>query len=183
MSEVNTPDRAPLSLRLVLIASLLLLLIATVSEVNRLPGNMESTPPPTDQSTIDTLIVPGTRIGPVTLGLSTKQMVDVLGQGQLRPKAPGTIHLYPQHGMVIYSEGDRVHSVTVRSPIYKTRSGVCVGSDVDQVLTTLGKNYEMDGSGKTYVLHNWLEGWHMEIADDRVSYIQVTMKVSEKDDL
>ncbi len=153
-----------------------------MSEVQRLPEHLQSTPPPTDVSTVDTLIVPGARIGPVTLGLSTKKMVEVLGPGQLRPKAPGTIHLYPQFGMVIYSESDRVHSVTVRSPIYKTRSGVSVGSDVDLVLSTLGKNYEMDGGGRTYTLHNWLEGWHMEIVDDEVAYIQVTMKVSEKDD-
>lgn len=169
----------PIGLRVVLVAALLLLLLATLAETSRLPESTAPTPPPTESSTVDTMIVPGTRIGPVTLGLSTKRMTEIMGPAQLRPQAPGTVHLYPRAGMVVYSENDRVISVTVRSPLYKTRSGVGVGSDVDAVLKTLSGNYEMEGSGREYRLHNWSEGWHLEVGDDKVSYIQITTKLTE----
>jgi hypothetical protein len=169
----------PIGLRLILVASLLLLLLATLSETNKLPASSAPTPPPTESSAMDTLIIPGTRIGPITLGLSTKKMGEIMGQAQLRPQAPGVVHLYPNAGMVVYSEGGRVVSVTVRSPAYKTRSGVGVGSDVDEVLKTLSGDYEMEGSGREYKLHNWSEGWHLEVKDDKVTYIQITTKLTE----
>ncbi len=175
----SSPRIVPIGIRIVLIASLLLLLVATLTETGRLPESTSPTPTPTDRFTLDTLIVPGTRIGPVTLGLSTKQMTEIMGPAQLRPQAPGTVHLYPQAGMVVYSENDRVVAVTARSPAYKTRSGVGVGSDVDTVLKTLSGDYEMEGSGKNYRLHNWSEGWHLEVVDDKVAYIQITTKLTE----
>jgi hypothetical protein len=168
-----------MGIRVVLVASLILLLVATLTETNRLPDATNPTPPPTDHSTMDALIVPGTRVGPVTLGLAMKQVGEILGPGQMRPQAPGTVHLYPESGLVIYSENERVVSVTVRSPAYKTRSGVGVGSDVDEVLRTMSKDYEMEGSGREYKLHNWAEGWHLEVADNKISYVQITTKLTE----
>jgi hypothetical protein len=175
----NASNSVPFGLRLVLVASLVLLLLATLAERHRLPTSTAPTPPPTDSTALDTLIIPGTRIGPVTLGLSSQKMGGVLGQAQLRPQAPGVVHLYPDLGMVVYTENDRVVSVTVRSPIFKTRSGVGVGSDVDEVLRTLSGDYEMEGSGKEYKLHNWSEGWHLEVQDDKVTYVQITTKLTE----
>jgi hypothetical protein len=169
-------------LRFVLVASLLLLLLAALSETHRLPTSTAPTPPPTDRFTRDTLIIPGTRIGPVTLGLSTRTLTEVLGPAQLRPQGEGVVHLYPREGLVVYTENDRVVSVTARASIYKTRSNVGVGSDVDEVLRTLSGDYEMDGSGREYKLHNWSEGWHLEVKDDKVEYIQITAKLTESKD-
>lgn len=168
-----------IGLRVVLIASLLLLLIATLTETSKLPESTNPTPPPTESFTVDSLIVPGTRIGPVALGLSTQKMAEILGPSQMRPQGQGTVHLFPSTGMVVYSENNRVISVSVRSPAFKTRSGVGVGSDVDDVLRTLSGDYEMEGSGKEYKLHNWSEGWHLEVKGDKVTYIQITTKLTE----
>lgn len=182
MSENAPPTQSPLvsiGIRVVLVASLLLLLLAVLTETNKLPASTAPTPPPTESFTADTVIVPGTRVGPITLGLSIQKMGQILGPGQMRPQAPGVVHLYPNAGFVVYTEGDRVVSVTVRSPAYKTRSGVGVGSDVDQVLRTLSHDYEMEGSGKAYTLHNWSEGWHLAVKDNKVTYIQVTAKLTE----
>lgn len=182
MSEDATTARSsivPIGIRVVLVASLLLLLLATLTETHKLPVSTAPTPPPTESFALDSLIVPGTRVGPLTLGLSVKKMAEILGPGQLRPQSPGVVHLFPNAGFVVYTEADRIVSVGVRSPAYKTRSGVGVGSDVDEVLRTLSSDYEMEGSGKEYKLHNWSEGWHLEVKDNKVTYIQVTAKLTE----
>ena len=168
-----------IGLRFVLVASLLLLLLATLSETIVLQEPVSPTPTPTDKFFLDTMIVPGTRIGPVTLGLSTKRLTELLGPGQMRPQASGIVHLFPDSGLVVYSENERVVSVTARSPVFKTRGGVGVDSDVDEVLRTLSSDYEMEGSGQEYKLHHWGEGWHLEVKDDKVIYFQITTKLTE----
>lgn len=160
-----------------LIASLILLLLATATETSRLPLTGNPIPPPTQSIARDTLIIPGTRIGPITLGLPTAKVREVLGPGQLRPEGEGTVCLYPEVGLAIYSQSDRVVSVTARSPIFATRRGVQVGSDVSQAIQLLPGSYEKEGSGKSYKLHSWGEGWHLEIVDNKVSYIQITVKL------
>lgn len=182
MDRPSESETVRLGLRLVLVASLLLFLLATLTEQQRLPVSTQPTPPPTDSVALDSLIIAGTRIGPVTLGLSTERVRQLLGPGQLRPQGEGVVHLYPEAGLVIYSEKGRVHSVTARSPIYRTRSGVGVGSDVNEVLQTLSGSYEMVGEGPHYRLHNWSEGWHLEVQNERVTYIQITTKLTETAD-
>lgn len=169
----------PLALRLVLIASLCLLLLATGAEYFRTPEINGIEPPPTDKSALDNLIIPGTRLGPVTLGLSTKLLTEILGNGQLRPHQNGLVHLYEEYALVVYTENDRVVSVTTRSPVFRTKMGVGVGSDVDQVIKTLGKDYEMSGTGETYVLHDWSRGWHVGVEKGKVVYFQVTAALSD----
>ena len=171
-----------IGIRVVLLASLALLLLATLTETNKLPDSTHPTPRPTDKTTLDAIIVPGTRIGAITLGLPMKTVTEILGQGQLRPQGAGTVHLYPNSGLVVYSEKDRVVTVSVRSPAFKTRGGVGVGSDVDEVLRTLSSDYEMEGSGTEYKLHNWSEGWHLEVKDNKVTYIQITTKLTESEE-
>lgn len=179
MSEQQGANFSTIGLRIVLIASLILLLLATLGETNKLPASVGPTPALTDNSTPDALIIPGTRIGPVTLGLPVEKLEDKLGRAQLRPQGEGTIYLYPDRGLVVYCQDGRVFSVTTRSPLHLTRSGVGVNSDVNDVLRTLSKNYEMEGSGSRYVLHNWSEGWHIEVKDNKVSYLQITPKLTE----
>jgi len=164
-----------IGLRVVLIASLVLFLLATVTETYRSPtGDPQLTPSPTDISARDNLIVPGARIGPVTLGLSIDQVVGELGKSQKRPLENGVLHLYEEFGLVVYTEDDRVTSVTTRSPFFQTRQGIAVGSDVDTVLSHLGKGYEREGDDRKYVLHNWGQGWHVGVEDNLITYFQVT---------
>lgn len=180
MSDKQTNQAVPVGLRFVLFASLLLLLIATLSETHRLPHSVGPTPALTQNYTNDHLIVPGARIGPVTLGLSTAKLEEILGRATLRPQGEGTVYLYPDRGLVVYCQDGRVFSVTTRSPEFQTRAGVGVGSDVNDVLRGLSKDYEMEGSPTArYVLHNWSQGWHIEVERDRASYIQITPMITE----
>lgn len=180
MSDEPTSQVVPLGLRFVLFASLVLLLLATLSETQRLPPSVGPTPALTQNYTNDHLIVPGARVGPVTLGLSTTKLEEVLGRATLRPQGEGTVYLYPDRGLVVYCQDDRVFSVTTRSPEYQTRAGVGVGSDVNDVLRGLSKDYEMEGSPTSrYVLHNWSQGWHIEVEKDRATYVQITQMITE----
>lgn len=170
--------KVALGLRVVLVSSLVLFLLATVAEIYRSPGNPAANPTPTEKSILDALIVPGSRIGPVTLGLSMEQVTQDLGSGQKRPMPEGTMHLYEELGLVVYAQEGRVTSVTTRSPHFATRQGVAVGSDVDAVLSHLGRDYELEGNEKEkYVLHNWGQGWHVGVENDLVTYFQVTTPV------
>lgn len=181
MSEkAKAPEQQiPIGLRLILIASLGLLLLATLAELQEAPTSPTELPPVTESSTLDHLIIPGTRVGPLTLGLPVGQANEILGQAQLRPRENGIVHLYEEYGLVVFSEEDRVVSVTVRSPAFKTRAGVGVESDVDEVLSTLGRDYEMAGSPPEYVLHNFGEGWHVGVKNHKVTYFQITPKLNE----
>lgn len=164
-------------LRFVLVASLILFLLATATEVDRLPPAYNPLPPSTQASIADHLIIPGTRLGPLTLGLSTKSLEATLGQASLRPQRDGVVYLYPQIGLLAYTEQGRVISATVRSPLFKTRTGIGVGSDIGDALRTLPGHYEMEGSGANYKLHCWSEGWHLEVKDNHIASIQITLKL------
>lgn len=180
MADEKTPKQPILlGLRIVLFASLALFLLATLTELYNSPDETNIEPNPTHHTTADTLIVPGIRIGPVTLGLSPEKLSKSLGKGKLRPHENGVMHLYEDHGIVLYSENDKVMSVTARSPVFKTRSGVGVDSDVDQLLKALGADNEMVGEGESYVLHNWGRGWHAGIENHKVVYFQVTPGIEE----
>ena len=166
-----------IAVRFILIASLALFLLATVSEVYRSPPTPTMEPTRTQSSAKDALIVPGVRIGALTLGLPTSQLKELLGKGMLRPHDKGLMHLYEDLGIVIYSEKEKIVSVTVRSPLFKTRSGVGAGSDVSDVLQQLGAESEKVVTADGYILHNWKRGWHVGIKDDKVEFFQVTMPI------
>ena len=164
-----------IAVRFILIASLVLFLLATVSEVYRSPPTPAMEPVRTLSSAKDTLIVPGVRVGALTLGLSTSQLKDLLGKGILRPHDKGLMHLYEELGIVIYSEKEKIVSVTVRSPLFKTRGGVGAGSDVSDVLQQMGSDSEKVATSDGYILHNWKRGWHAGVRDEKVEFFQVTM--------
>lgn len=181
-SEGNNKTSVMLGLRIVLIASLVLFLLATVTEMYRSPPEPVVDPTPTERSASDNLIVPGTRIGPMTLGLSEDEVVRLLGKGQMRPVKTGVLHLYENLGLVVYIEEEKVTSVTVRSPQFETRQGIRVGSDIDLVLSHLGKEYELEGNDEEYVLHNWGQGWHVGVNKSLVTYFQVTPPITKEEE-
>ncbi len=173
----QSQQKPPVSLavRFILIASLVLFLLATVSEVYRSPPTPEMEPIQTESSAKDTLIVPGVRVGALTLGLSTGQLNELLGKGILRPHDNGLMHLYEELGIVIYSEKDKIVSVTVRSPLFKTRGGVGAGSDVSDVLQQMGSESEKVTTADGYILHNWKRGWHAGVRNEKVEFFQITL--------
>ena len=175
MSE-STEHKPPilLGLRIVLMASIILFLLATMTEFYRAPTIHQIEPAETHHSVDDNLIVPGTRIGPATIGLSMATVGQKLGKAKMRPHNSGVMYLYESFGLVIYAENDKVTSVTARSPLFSTRQGVRVGSDVDSVLSSLGQSYELVGDENRYVLHNWMAGWHVGVENNIVTYFQIT---------
>jgi hypothetical protein len=179
-SEGKSKSWLLVGLRVVLISSLVLFLLATATEMYRSPSTPRVNLTPTDKSAQDNLIVPGTRIGPVTLGLSIDEIVKQFGKGQLRPLKTGVLHLYEQRGLIIYVEDGRIASVSARSPAFATRQGIRVGSDVDSVLSHLGRDYELAGTDDDYVLHNWSQGWHVGVEKNIVTYFQVTPALAKK---
>jgi hypothetical protein len=178
--DADNNQRTFIGLRFILIASLLLFLLATLTEVYNSPEPSAIESAATHLSAEDSLIVPGTRIGPVTLGLHTSQLLGILGKGQLRPHEKGVMHLFEGLGIVIYAENDRVISVTVRNPSFQTRGGIGVGSDVSDVLQDLGQDSEQVGEGDSYVLHNWARGWHVGVKGQKVVYFQVTADLADQ---
>lgn len=160
-------------------ASLLLFLVATLTEVYRNPTEQTIIPDQTERMAEDTVIIPGTRIGVFTLGLPISHLTRLFGQGTQRPHGKGVVHLYEEVGIVVYSESDLITSVTVRSPEFQTRQGVGVGVDVDKVLKTLGKSDEVEGDERSYVMHNWSEGWHVGVEGAKVTYVQVTSPLQD----
>lgn len=160
-------------------ASLVLFFLATMTEWYKAPPAHQIEPQETHHSADDTLIVPGTRMGPVTIGLTMTAVGQKLGKAKMRPQQAGVVYLYEDLGLVIYAENEKVTSVTTRSPVFSTRQGVRVGSDVDSVLASLGQSYELVGDENRYVLHNWGAGWHVGVEDNLVTYFQITPTLME----
>jgi hypothetical protein len=179
-SEGETKSSVLIGLRVVLISSLVLFLLATATEMYSAPSTLKVNPTPTTKSSQDSLIVPGVRIGPLTLGLSVEELTKQFGKGQLRPLKTGVLHLYEDLGVIVYVEDDVIASVSVRSPHFATRGGVKVGDDVDTVLSSLGRDYDLEGSDEDYVLHNWDQGWHVGVEKNIVTYFRVTPPLSKR---
>lgn len=174
MAQQKQSKTSLLGLRIVLIASLFLFLVATLSEVYLSPPTSNLLPPTTDRSSNDEIIVPGFRVGPVTLGLRSAKLREVIGRGVLRPHGDGIVHLHEDLGLVIYEQDGRVTSITVRSPYFATRQGLRVGSDVSDVFSTLGNDYEMEKTDTGYTLTNFNQGWRIAVENDLITSIHIT---------
>ena len=172
MSE--SQPRVPWPIRLIFLSSLSLLLITTLTEHNRVRGLRLDPPASTTKSANDQVIVPGFRVGLLTLGLSSSQVAALLGKGQAAPHHVGQITLYPDYGLALYFENNRLNSITVRNPAFETRHKIKVGVSADTVLKGLGSKYEMDGPPDDYTLHSWEKGIHVSVKDDKVTHIMVT---------
>ena len=175
MNQKEEPNKfIRLSLRIIFFASLGLLLLTTLTALYESPQSTSPEIPATDSSLDDRLIIPGLRIGAVTLGLNMDRLQEIQGPAQKRPGQDGTFFLYEEKGLGVYIENSQVVSVTVRSPLYKAKNGLSVGRDVHFVLDALEENYELDGTEPKYTLHAWSSGWHFGIENGHVAYIQVT---------
>lgn len=178
MSESKTTIGWPI--RLILLSSLSLLLVTTLTEYFRVRDlDTGSSPLQTSSSTNDYLIIPGLRVGLLTLGLSNSQVGEILGKGQSAPHPSGQILLYPELGLALYFEQNRLNSITVRNPSFETKQKIKVGVTVDTVLDSVGDKYEMDGQTDNYVLHLWEKGIHVGVEDNKVTYIMVTAGLNE----
>ncbi|MGE0495401.1 MAG: hypothetical protein AB7S38_39715 [Vulcanimicrobiota bacterium] len=158
--------------RLLLLASLLLLLLAVGAEVVSRP-RLEPGPPVT-AGPEDLLIVPGQRVGFIMLGLAVSELENKLGKSIIRPAHDAQLHVYPEAGISLSTRGGHIVSILVKNPQFKTRSGIGVGSDVDAVMRTFSEHYEYEGDEKHYNLHYWAVGIHFLVEEDHISTIQIT---------
>lgn len=164
-------QKPPLFLRLLLLASLVLLLLAVGSEVVRRPA---TTSLEAHVGASDMTIVGGQRVDFVTLGMPLTQAQERLGKGVARPTDKVVVHLFPDYGLSLGVTEGRVVSIYIQSPNFTTRAGLGVGSDVDQVIKTYGSRYEFEGTEQDYTLHFWAQGIHFSVQNNKVTAIQVT---------
>ena len=81
----------------------------------------------------DNLIVPGKRIGPVSVGMSVSQLYDVMGEPTHAEKGRGTERYVFEDLEVVVDDGDQsVNSIAIASSEYATADHIKVG------LTDLG---------------------------------------------
>lgn len=165
-------------LRALLIASLLILTVMVTSEWMQRP-TPPGVVPLSEPGASDNLIVPGHRVDFITLGLSITLIEKTMGKGTIRPTKEAQLYLFQDYGISMSVIEDRVDSIYVKSPHFKTRQGIAVESDVSQVVRHFGNGYVMDGDEKEYELHYWTEGIHFRIIQERVHAIQITQRVDD----
>lgn len=180
-------------LRILLLVSLAILLLVVGSEIPeyREPQvrSTQVTAGPDDQ-----IISPGERVGFLCLGLHIETVEQRLGRGKARPTQTAVLYRFDQAGLSCAVQRGQVTSILVTSPTYKTRTGLCVGSDSDHVVRELGDDYEYEAlerpqaaapatpaqaeppparAGQGYTLHYWKQGIHVNMLDDRVDSLLV----------
>ena len=133
--------------------------------------------PPREPGTSDNQIVPGHRVDFITLGLSVTLVEKTLGKGMIRPAPEAQLYLFQDYGLSMSVVDDRVDSIYVKSPHFKTRQGTGVGSDVSEVIRQFGDDYVMDGPEDKYELHYWTEGIHFRVEGQKITAVQVTQTI------
>ena len=163
---------------------MLLLLIASASEFGRWQSN--PTLSPTGPGPQDEEIVPGLRIGFITLNLPIKEVEARLGNGRVEPTDKAVIYRFESAAIKCVVQDRRVMSILTLNPRFHTRTGIHLGSPVDDVIRTYGDKYEYDSKeapqpsaspGKAqppYVLHYWHQGVHFSVGEGSVRSIWVT---------
>ena len=183
----ESPARAPWPLRLLLALSVILLLLAGAAELMRSGVSVAGTPTPEAPGPLDERIVPGHRVSFILLGLPITEVEGKLGAGVIRPSQDALLYLFEKVGLGCGVQKGQVVSIRVLSPHFRTRGGVGVGTDVDQVVRELGPDYEYSGDGpsptpgaappESYVLHYWSQGIHVGVKMTRVESLQITAPV------
>ena len=175
-------------LRVLLLASLAILLVVVGSEFPEYKEPSHRTPS-VSMGPDDPLIVPGERVGFLRLGLHIALVEQRLGRGRARPTQTAVLYRFDQVGLTCAVQRGQVSSILVGNPIFKTRTGLCVGSDADTVVRELGDDYEyepLDRNGASpsptratgYTLHYWREGVHINLFHDRIQSILVMAPTS-----
>ena len=105
----------------------------------------------------DMLIVPGTRVGPIALGMSPAELAASVGvPGQTLQQGGDTIYSWGEIAAQISDKSPTVDLITVNDPRYETEDHIHVGLASLAVVTVLGqppkvttppgtRNYDYDG--------------------------------------
>ena len=180
----DVKSQVPWFLRFLLIAALLFLTLATLTEYYRshnAPVLAPKGPGPSDQE-----IVPGIRVGFITLQLSIKEVEDRLGAGKVEPTEKDVVYRFDAASVKCIVVDRHVTSVLTSDPQFHTRTGLHVGSAVEDVIRTYGDRYEFGTSDATsspapgpdktkpYNLQYIQQGTHFNIYQNSVRSIWVT---------
>ena len=100
---------------------------------------------------LDDLIVPGRRVGPVSLGMSEAALRQLMGQPlETHQTEDSKMYEFRQLSVVVPNNTRRVELVIVPAPHYRTLSGLTVGDEEPKVAAELGQPARQTGRG-TYV--------------------------------
>jgi len=170
-------------LRVLLLASLVILLVVVGSEFPEYKESSRHAPALT-MGPDDQLIDPGQRVGFLRLGLHINTVEARLGRGLAKPTQTAVLYRFDEAGLTCAVQRGQVASVLISNPVYKTLTGLRVGSDADSVVRDLGDDYEYEVLEKAppkpagYTLHYWREGVHVNLNQDRVETILVSAPTS-----
>ncbi|HSN18352.1 MAG TPA: hypothetical protein VLV87_09075 [Gammaproteobacteria bacterium] len=97
-------------------------------------------PPATEPTFNDYVIVPGVRIGSVSIGMTGKQLLDVMGSPQSALNySDGAAYHYPGNfGVVLVNATQQVVRVTASESSYQTQEGLKTGQTDLEMRTILG---------------------------------------------
>lgn len=107
-------------------------------------------PPPSTEPTFnDYLIVPGVRIGSVSIGMTGKQLLDVMGSPESALNyTDGAAYHYPGNfGVVLENATQQVVRVTATESSYETKDGLKTGQTELEMRTMLGNPDETINAG------------------------------------
>jgi hypothetical protein len=97
-------------------------------------------PEPVIPAIHDQTIVPGSRVGPISLGMTEAQLLDAVGAPTTSFVGDdGKQHRYETLGLNAYVHGGRVDMVGVFGTSYATTDGIRVGSSELEVTARLGE--------------------------------------------
>ena len=97
---------------------------------------------------LDDLIVPGRRVGPVSLGMSEAALRQLMGQPlETHQTEDSKMYEFPQLSVVVPNKTRRVELVIVPAPHYKTLAGLTVGEEESKVAAELGQPARQTGRG------------------------------------
>lgn len=93
------------------------------------------------------LVVPGVGVGYIRLGASPAGLSRLWGTPRRRlaesktenPAAPLYYYEYPEHGVWLLVQGDRIQRIGLENGKWRTREGLCLWSTVEQVKKVYGK--------------------------------------------
>ena len=99
-----------------------------------------STPRDANAPVFDNLIVPGQRIGPVSLGMPAKELVQAAGSPKETRRLPNrTVSEFSDGIVTVIRDSDlRVISIGTKDPWYATADGIRAGSSELEVRVHLG---------------------------------------------
>ena len=129
----------------------------------------------------DQLIVPGTRLGPVSLGLSGTQVVELLGEPpSSEPSDPGPTLFFDHPRIAVALNGQQlgnsvVDTVSTDSADFADAHGIRVGSSSSDVIAAYGSSYQRTDDDGMWTLWYDDQGirFEFEPGGDTVGAIEV----------